>query len=98
VKYLSTYKIFEEKVDWNTIVDIFLYRSFEDLIKFYLQPIIQNKHPVIYLPNLRYGGIIVTFLKHKKEFRNDLYTGMVKRLKKIADKMVIKYYNDKDSN
>jgi len=73
-------------------------RSFEDLIKFYLQPIIQNKHPVIYLPNLRYGGIIVTFLKHKKEFRNDLYTGMVKRLKKIADKMVIKYYNDKDSN
>jgi len=73
-------------------------KSFEDLVKFYLQPIIQNKEPVIYLPNLQWGNVIKLYIKHKKEFPNDLYTGMVKRLRQIADKMVIKYYNDKDSN
>jgi len=73
-------------------------RSFEDLAKVFLQPIIQNKDPIIYSFNIKYGDIIKFYIRNKKEFPNDLYIGMVKRLRQIADKMVIKYYNDKDSN
>jgi hypothetical protein len=67
VKYLNTYKIFEEKVDWNTIVDIFLYRSFEDLID--TRSDIEISHKPVTITDTSTGGIYIEFREDKKTIK-----------------------------
>ncbi len=77
--------------------DMFMYmisnaRTFDGLAKHFLQPIIQEKKPILYLNMPRSNQKIEIFLKNKNEFRNDLYVGLVKRLRDQANKIDLKNY------
>lgn len=71
-------------------------RTFEDLVKQYIAPMIQTGKIINYLYTADSAKKMQVYLDNKKEFPKDLLIGINKRLRQISDKMVIKYYNDKN--